>query len=89
MSDARFAALVEVDLNVVTESVFEVQLLHGLGGFIRVGIGHGGLAQTDLLTGLIEAHRQFTSLYCAVFAANFLQLLLAQLIINQSQRVSR
>ena len=89
MCDASFTALIKIDLDVVSESAFEVQLLHCSGGLVRGRVRHGGLAQTDLLASLVESHGQFAGLHGAMLAADLLKLLLAQLYAQNELKYMR
>ena len=89
MRDASFSALIKIDLDVVSESAFEVQLLHCIRGLIRGRVRHGGLAQTDLLASLVESHGQLAGLHVAILAADLLELLLAQLHAHDELKYKR
>jgi len=70
MLDARFSALIKVDLDVVAKCALEVELLHGGASFVRRCVRHSCLAETHFLTHLVEAHGELAGLNSAILAAD-------------------
>ena len=75
----KSAALVKVDFDVVAESTFEVELVHGDTSLVGCAVGHLGLAKVDRLSQVIGAYLEAAALQSAILGADSPQLILRDL----------
>jgi len=85
----HLSALVKVDLNHLSESVFEMEGLLSLGSFVLRRVGHCCLAQRDFAAGLVLAHHEVDVGDFTVLRADLLQLVLGQLSVQFAEEESQ